>query len=451
MNLTEGSVLKKLILFAFPILLSSLLQQTYHAADMLVVGNFAKDSTTSLAAVGSVGSINALFVNLFLGFSVGANVVCANFYGAGKKKELRASMHTGIVMGVLCGIILAIVGNIFAYPFLQWIGCPDGVIDEATIYLRILFFGKPASLVYNFGAGILRAHGDTKRPMYILSATGIINVLLNLVFVLGFHLDSTGVALATMMADFLSAGAILLILFHPTGEYRLSPKELSAKKEEVVHIAKIGIPCSLNGIVFSLANVLVTSAYNTLGPTALAANSAAGNMDVILHQILASFSAACVSFSGQNYGAKNLKRIDKLFVQSTVVSVAALIIVNAATFTFPDFFLRIFTKDPEVIALGRERIFVFGAGYVLFAVADMAIGCLRGMKKTLLPTILNASFVCLTRVVWVSFIFPLNPNYRFLLICYPLSWSLSSIAQLICYLYYRKKEGKNLNAQITAS
>ncbi len=446
MDLTHGPVMKKMIIFAIPILLSALLQQTYHAADMLVVGNFAKDSTVSLAAVGSVGPINALFLNLFLGLSVGANVICANFYGAGKNKELRSAMHTSITVGVISGILLAVLGIIFSRPMLEMIDCPPSVIDEAATYLRILFVGQPASLLYNFGSGILRAHGDTKRPMYILTVTGLVNVALNLVFVIGFHLDSAGVALATAAANYLSAGAILTILFHPSGEYRLSLKEISLKKDEVLNIAKIGIPCSLNGIVFSVANLLVTSAYNALGPVALASNSAAGNMDVILHQILASFSAACVSFAGQNYGAKNLKRIDKLLWQSILVSIGGVMIINAFTFTFPEFFMRLFTKDPEVIALGTNRIFVFGAGYVLFSVADMAIGCLRGMGKTLMPTILNAFFVCVPRVIWVTLIFPMNPTYNFLLICYPLSWTLSSMAQFVCYLYYRRKEGKLLAA-----
>ncbi len=444
MDLTHGPVMKKMIVFAIPILLSALLQQTYHAADMLVVGNFAKDSTASLAAVGSVGPINALFLNLFLGLSVGANVICANFYGAGKRKELRSAMHTSITVGVISGILLAVLGILFSRPMLEMIDCPASVIDEATTYLRILFIGQPASLLYNFGSGILRAHGDTKRPMYILTATGLVNVGFNLVFVIAFHLDSAGVALATATANYLSAAVILTILFHPSGEYRLSLKELSLKKGEVLHIAKIGIPCSLNGIVFSVANLLVTSAYNALGPVALASNSAAGNMDVILHQILASFSAACVSFAGQNYGAKNLKRIDKLLWQSILVSIGGVMIINAFTFTFPEFFMRIFTKDPEVIAMGVKRIFVFGAGYVLFSVADMSIGCLRGMGKTLMPTVLNAFFVCVPRVIWVTLIFPMNPTYNFLLICYPLSWTLSSLAQFVCYLYYRKKEGKLL-------
>jgi putative MATE family efflux protein len=447
MDLTHGPVMKKMIVFAIPILLSALLQQTYHAADMIVVGNFAKDSTASLAAVGAVGSINALFLNLFLGLSVGANVICANLYGAGKKNQLRTAMHTSVAVGVISGLLLAVLGIVFSRSMLVLIDCPQTVIDEATTYLRILFIGQPASLLYNFGSGILRAHGDTKRPMYILTVTGLINVLLNLVFVIVFHLDSAGVALATTVANYLSAAVILTILLHPAGEYRLSLKELSLEKREVVRIAKIGIPCSLNGIVFSLANLLVTSAYNTLGAVALASNSAAGNMDVILHQILASFSAACVSFAGQNYGAKNLKRIDKLLWQSVLISVCAVMLVNAFTFTFPEFFMRIFTKDPDVIALGTTRIFVFGGGYVLFSLADMAIGCLRGMGKTLAPTILNATFVCLPRMIWVALIFPLHPTYNFLLICYPLSWALSSTAQFICYLYYRRKEGKLLSVE----
>ncbi len=441
MNLTEGSVFKKFLTFSIPILLSNLLQQLFHAADVMVAGKFSQDSAVALGAVGATGSITTLLLNLFLGLSVGANVVCANLYGAKKQKDLRRAMHTAMIVAGFAGVFIGIVGFVFARPILTLMGTPDSILDQATVYMRIIFLGQPGSLMYNFGAGILRAHGDTKRPMYVLSASGVLNVLLNLLFVIVFHLDVAGVALATIIAHYLSAGVVLLFLFHPGGDYQLELRSLCLDREQLAKIVKIGIPCGLNGMMFSISNVVVVSAINSFGDMQVAGNSAAYSVECIIYQILGAFYSACVSFSGQNFGVKDFRRIDRLLWQSTLCA-NALILVSAVAITIsPVFFLGLFTDDAEVIRLGIPRILTTSWGYLLYAASEMAIGCSRGMGKSTVPAILNAFFVCVPRLIWVFVVMPLTKgSYQFLLLCYPVSWILSSTSQLICYFYYRRIE-----------
>ena len=451
MDLTRGSVAKNLLIFTIPILLTNLLQQLYQSADIVVVGNFASDPTVSLAAVGSTASITNLFLNLFLGLAIGANVVCANLFGGGNQEALRRAMHSSILLAAAGGAVIGIAGY-FATPFLlrEVMHSPEDVIGQATDYMQIIFLGQPGSLVFNFGAGILRSRGDTKRPMYILSATGALNVLLNVVFVALFHWDAAGVALATILSMYVSAGIVLWILFHPQGEYRLSFKELRLAKEETANIVKIGIPCGLNGIVFSLSNILIVKELNALGSTILAGNSAASNVDTVTYQILTAFYSAAVSFAGQNYGAKNLKRIDRLLLWAVGLAMAFVLVADVFLFAFPEFFLRLFTKEAAVAAVGVSRVYMMGAGYVIYCISEITIGCTRGMGKSMLPTVLNAVFICGPRVLWVLIAYPYLANgvpahdYVMLLWCYPLSWALSAVAQICAYVYYRKEEGKKL-------
>ncbi len=454
MDLTRGSVAKNLLIFTLPILLSNLLQQLYQCADIVVVGNFASDPTVSLAAVGSTASITNLFLNLFLGLAVGANVVCANLFGAGERESLRRAMHSSILLAAAGGTVIGIAGY-FATPFLlrEVMDSPADVIGQATDYMRIIFLGQPGSLVFNFGAGILRSHGDTKRPMYILSATGIVNVIFNVIFVACFGWDAAGVALSTIISMYISAGIVLWILFHPRGEFHLSFKELVLSQKETANIVKIGIPCGLNGIIFSLSNIVIVKGLNALGSTVLAGNSAASNVDTVTYQILTAFYSAAVSFAGQNYGAGNLKRIDKLLGWAIGLAVTFVLFADIFLFTFPEFFLRMFTKDAAVAAVGVSRIYMMGAGYVIYCVSEITIGCTRGMGKSLMPTVLNAFFICVPRMIWVLAVYPALVNgdpvhdYVSLLWCYPISWFLSATAQIIAYLYYRKEETKKLAAE----
>jgi len=440
MDLTRGSVFKKLVVFAFPILISNLLQQLYHAADVVVVGNFAKNSTVSLAAVGSTGSITTLLLNLFLGLSMGANVICANLFGARKKEELRRAMETALIVAAFSGLLVGAAGFFFARPLLGLMGSPDSVIDEATRYMQIIFLGQPASLVYNFGAGILRAHGDTKRPMYILSVAGIFNVVLNLVFVIVFHLDAAGVAIATIIAHYLSAIAVLILLFSPHGDFRLSLTRLRFDRKLFGKILRIGIPGGINGMVFSLSNVVIVSAVNSLGDVVVAGNSAAASVDSVVFQILSAIYSACISFAGQNFGAKSFKRIDRLLWQSILLTEGILAVICLFIGWNPAFFIGLFTKEAAVIRVGIPRLLTVVRGYLIYAVSEMCIGCLRGMGKSMVPTVLNLVSICVPRMIWTLLVFPHHANFAFLMLCYPISWVFSSVSQLICYLVCRRRE-----------
>ena len=334
-DLTKGSVLKQLLIFTLPILLANILQQFYHSADVIVVGNFARDSKIALAAVGSTGTVTNLLINMFIGLSLGVNVVCANFYGAQDMKNYGKAVETGLIVAALSGVFISVCGFFLARPILAAMDLPETVLDHAVTYMKIIFLGQPGSLIYNFGSGILRARGDTKRPMYILSVAGVINVVLNLFFVVVFHLDSAGVALATTVSHYVSAAFILAVLCHTENERRLNLLRLRFDRKIFSRIMKIGIPGGLNGMVFSISNLTIAKGIYSLGDTVIAANSAAGSIDGFTYQILVSFYTATISFAGQNYGAKNLKRIDRLLWQSVAVTTAIYLFVFAFIAVFP--------------------------------------------------------------------------------------------------------------------
>lgn len=447
MDLTHGPILKSLLIFAIPIVLTNLLQQFYHAADMIVVGNFARDPVNAQAAVGATTSVTSLCLNLFIGLAVGANVICARLFGAKKQEELRKAMHTSILLALLCGVGIGILGAIFSRTLLEWTGAPEGVMDQATLYMQIIFLGQPGSLVYNFGAGILRSHGDTKRPMYILTAAGLVNVVLNLFFVIVFEMDAAGVALATVVSQYLSAIAVLWILFSPHGDFRLRFSELSLGKA-IRPIAGVGIPSGLNSMVFSLSNVIIVMALNEMGDVVLAANSAAHNVDAMLYQVLVAFYTACVSFAGQNYGAKRYDRIEKLWKCAITVSFVTFAVIGVILWFFAEEVMYLFNPDPEVIRLGAIRVQILAATYAVYVFPEISIGCIRGMGKSVLTSALNVICICTPRILWVLFVFGNLKNgvaahdFQILLWCYPISWAMSGIAQVICYRYYLIKAKK---------
>ncbi|MBR3837871.1 MAG: MATE family efflux transporter [Clostridia bacterium] len=442
MDLTQGSVFKKLIVFVIPILLTNLLQQLYHTADVVVVGNFARDSQNALASVGSSGTVTTLLLNLFWGLSVGTNVICANFYGAGKKEELTRAMETSIAVAAVSGVVIGVVGFFLAEPILTAMGVPQGVLPNAVIYMKIIFLGQPGSLVYNFGASILRAHGDTKRPMTILFISGMVNVVLNLVFVAVFHLDSAGVALATTISNYVSAALILWILGNPHGEQHLDLRHLRVSAPLLKRIAVIGIPGGLNGIVFSVSNIIIARAIFTLGETVVAADSAGTSVTNLVYIVLTSFYSASISFSGQNYGAGQLGRIHQFLWRCVLLCGSLLFFVSTVVNLFPDFFMGLFTDNQAVIEAGRERLFVVSYSYVLYTVSETVIGCLRGMGKSVMPTALNAFFVCVPRIIWVAFVVPIRPGLGMIYSCYAVSYVLSGIAQISAFYYYMAKEKK---------
>lgn len=437
MDFTTGPIAKKILLFALPLVCTNILQHLYSAADSAVVGRFA--GKVALAAVGSTTVITALVTNLLIGLATGANIINANLLGAGDHVRLRRSMHTGICVGALCGIILATFGIAISKPFLKLLNCPDNVIDLATTYLRIIFSGTPGSIVYNFGAGILRTHGDSKRPLLIISISGAVNVILNLIFVILFKLSVVGVALATIISNYLSAFCVMRIVFDPKGDFKLSIKELRIHRAECLNIFRVGIPCSLNAIMFNISTTLVTANVNSFGDTAIAASSAATNVSAIQNQVISGFASATISFSGQCYGAGKYKRIDRVALISSGLTVLIISLFSTVITLSPQFFIGIFNTDPGVIEVGSQKLVLMAWSFVLYGASDMYLACLRGMKKNVLPTMFNIFNVCIVRILWVLFVFPLNPTYIFLHWCFPVSYFCDSITLIGYYLYCRKK------------
>ncbi len=445
MDLTKGSVFKKLLVFSFPLVVTNFLQQLYHSADVIVVGNFAQNPTIALAAVGSTSHITSLFLQLFVGLSVGVNVVCAQRRGAGDRSSVNRVIGTSLIVAVCSGAFLATVGFCLSPQLLTWLGSPASVIGDATTYMRIIFLGQPATLIYNFGAGILRAHGDTKRSMYILTSTGILNVILNLFFVLGFHLDAAGVALATVISNYISALLMLIILLRPSGEFNMSLSDIRFHKDIFQEMIKIGAPAGINGIFFSLSNVVMTSSFNALGAISVAAVSASSSISNVVHTLVSGFTVSAVSFSGQNYGARKLERVDKLLWQGSLLVVGILLSVNVAVTVNPRFFFLFFTSDPQVIKAGIPKLLLSSWGYILYMVAEMANACQRGFGKSVMPTAINLVCICAVRLVWILAVYPhLEQTLGYLCIAYPLSWFCSMLGQLVNYYFVRKREWKKL-------
>lgn len=445
LDLTTGSVTKKLIRFATPIILGNLLQQLYTAADRMVVGRFADNGSASLAAVGSTNSAINLIIGLFIGLASGVNVICANLLGAKNHTALRKSMHTSMLVSAICGVFLCVVGYLMTPVILGWMDTPKSVMPKATLYMQIYFMGVPASLLYNFGAGILRAHGDTKRPMYFLMVSGLINVSLNLLLVILFRLDVAGVAIATAVSQYCSAAAILWVLFSPKGQYRLKCRELGIDKAQLISIIQIGVPSGLGSIVFSSSNVLLQSATNSFtvdGEAIIAAKTVALDVNVLIYQIQAALYAGCVSFAGQCYGAGDYKRIKKVANSALWLCFLFMGIPIILCNLFAPQVIGIFNTDPTVTKYGVPLLRICTLGMFLYVPSEIYLGCSRGMRRALTPSLLNMAAVCLPRILWIYAVFPAHRNVVFLFLCYPISWLISSVCQFIFFLRVQKQPVK---------
>lgn len=437
MDLTDGPVFKKLIIFVIPIVLSGVLQQLYNSADSVVVGQFVGDN--ALAAVGSTVALTNLILNLFVGLAVGANVICARCFGAGDKEALHRAIHSGIAIALTAGIVLAIIGNLLSEPMLRLMGTPDTVIDQATLYMQVCFLGSPFSMVYNFGAGILRAGGDTKRPLYILTVSGLVNVALNLFCVLVLHLGVLGVAIGTISSQLLSCLCVLRLLMRSKTEFHFELKSLRFYKKESLSIIKVGLPAGLNGIMFSFSNVILQSTVNTYGDAAMAGVAAAGNIEIFMFIFLSSVEQGVVSFTAQNMGAGKLKRIDLVLRDSIIVGLIGVGILNLLILPFQEPLLRIFTDGATAIYYGKIKIFMICAYYFLYVPSMLCGGSLRGMGWSITPAVINVVCICLARILWVYTAYPLNMTMKMLFYAYPVSWGLSMIAQGIAYMIVRRK------------
>ena len=440
LDMTQGPIVKKLFRFAVPLILTLVMQQMYNLVDRAVVGQFAANGKEALAAIGATSAITALLLNLSNGMGSGVNVRCANLRGAGDEVTLRKSMHTGVMLAVLVGAILGGTGILISKPMLRLLDTPESLLDQSTLYMQIYFAGMPATTIYNFGAAILRSHGDTKRPMYILMVSGLLNVALNLVFVIVFKMDVAGVAIATAVAQALSAFRVMRILFNKNDAYKLSFKELSIHKESASVIARIGIPNGLNGVLFSLSNLVVQSSINSFDDTAIiAAKTAAADAGNLVYQIIHGFALATVSSSGQCYGARKYKRIDELAIKGTLVC-GGLVAAAAALMTLaPGLVISIFNNSPDVIAVGKNLLLINTWSYVIYALSDIFLSCTRGMGRSLGITMMNVAAIILPRMLWIWFLFPYCRTIEFLYFCYPTSYAISAVAQIIYFKIVRKK------------
>lgn len=441
-DMCNGPLFKKILLFTVPLMLSGILQLLFNAADMIVVGQWV--GPDALAAVGSTGPLINLIVNVFIGLSVGANVLVARYYGGGQEKELSDMVHTAVLTSVICGVILIFVG-FFVTPYaLRLMAVPEDVFDQSVLYLRIYFAAMPAMMLYNFGAAILRAVGDTRRPLVFLSIAGVANVLMNLLFVIVFSMGVAGVALATAVSQVISAILVVRCLMRSEGPYKLSLKDLHITPHKFVMMARIGLPAGLQGAVFSISNVLIQSSVNSFGTDAMAGNSAAGNLEGFVYTAMNTLHQTAVSFVGQNYGAKKYKRIGTIALQClAIVTVVGLVFGNAIYFT-GNVLLKLYAKEAVVIEYGMRRLLIICCPYFLCGVMDTLVGCLRGMGRSIMPMFVSLAGACLFRVIWIYTIFEQNRSLETLYISYPISWIITSMVHLTCFLaIYRKIRKQN--------
>ena len=437
MDMCSGPLFSKILVFALPLMLSGILQLLFNAADIIVVGRFT--GSTALAAVGSTTSLINLLVNLFIGLSVGANVLIARSYGAGDIEAVHRGVHTTILLAAVSGVIMIFVGIALSRPILELMGTPEDVIDQAVLYIRIYFIGMPVVLLYNFGAAILRAVGDTKRPLYFLFIAGIINVIFNLIFVIVFHLGVAGVAIATVISQTISAALILYCLMRTDGACQLFPSQLRIHKEQLVTILRIGLPAGLQGVIFNISNVMIQSSVNSFGSTVMAGNTAANNIEGFVYTSMNAVYQTSLSFTSQNIGAGQCKRVDRVLIEClALVTVVGVVLGNGA-YLFGRQLLGIYSSDPQVITYGLYRMSVVAVTYFTCGIMDVLAGSIRGLGYSILPMLVSLTGACLLRIVWILTIFQVSHTQLTLYISYPVSWVLTASAHLLCYLIVRKR------------
>ena len=448
-DMCNGPLFPKILAFSIPLMLSGILQLLFNAADMIVVGRFA--GNTALAAVGANAALINLLTNLFIGFSIGANVLVAQYYGAGKERDMSETVHSSIVLSLLCGGILLVLGILAAPQILILMGTPEDVLGQAVLYIRIYFAGIPVLLLYNFGSSILRAVGDTKRPLYYLMAAGVINVILNLIFVIGCGLGVAGVALATVISQCISALLVLRCMMHMEGGCRVELKKLRINREKMLQIMRIGFPAGLQGTVFSLSNVLIQSSVNSFGSVAVAGNTAGQNIEGFIYMAMNTFHQTALSFSSQNFGVGNYKRIGRVFLECLGLVTFVGLSLGGLAYLFGNQLLGIYSSDPQVIEVGLLRMSVICTMYCLCGIMDVSVGELRGIGCSVLPMVVSVLGVCAFRVFWIFTIFQQHRSLWTLYISYPVSWVLTAAVNMVCFMVVQRKNKagmRNLSAML---
>ena len=437
MDMCNGPLFSKILIFALPIMAMNILQLLFNAADMIVVGQFS--GSDALAAVGATGSLINLIVASFMGLSAGTSVIVAQDYGAGHPIDVRRSVHTSIAISIIGGLIVAVIGFVFCRPLLEIMGTPEDIINLSTLYMKIYFIGVPAVMVYNFGAAILRAVGDSRRPMYYLIVSGVINVALNLFFVLILHMSVEGVAWATVISQYISTLLTLVCLMKSDGAIRFIPRQLRIDGRKLKNIIKIGLPAGLQSMLFSISNVLIQSAVNSFGSTMVAASSASGNIENLVGTTMNAYYNAAITFTGQNMGAKKYDRIDTIAKVCTVLVFATWIVMGGVILLFGRQLLGIYTSDQQVVELGLLRLKVMMAAYFTCGMMNVFPGLTRGMGFSILPMLCTLIGACLLRIVWLVTFFAWYPTVIMLFVCYPITWTLAGLGQVASFFYARHR------------
>lgn len=427
---------KKIFMFALPLAVSSMLQQLFNAADIAVVGQFTNPQ--AMAAVGSNSSVIGLLVSLFTGLSVGANVVVANLLGAGRRKDIPDAVHTIIAIALFSGVLLLIAGILIARPILTLMGAPADVISLAVLYLRIYFSGMPAIMLYNFGSAILRSKGDSRRPFVALTLAGVVNVLLNLLFVVVFHLHVIGVGLATVLSNCLSGGLVVSFLMKDSDEFHLDLKQLRIRGEFLSKIIKIGLPAGLQGMVFSLSNVVIQSAVNSFGADCIAGMTAAQNFDFISYCLLNAFAQTVVTFTSQNYGARDAQRCRRVWKTGMAMGIGMDLVLLFVMFSSRHVLIRLFTSDPEVIRFAMYRFEYALRVHFLCGTYEITAGALRGMNRSMVPAVISVVGTCAVRLLYVFFVFPMYNTPAALIMVYPITWVITGVAMNLAYFVAAK-------------
>ncbi len=437
MDMTSGALLGKIIMFSLPLIASSLLQVFFNAADTVVLGRFA--GTEALAAVGSVGSVPGLLVGILLGISIGVNVLAARYIASRQDQDLQELIHTAFLLCLYFSLILLIIGMFFARPLLELLGSPGEVIGLSEKYLKIYFLGLPALGIYDMGSAVLRSIGDTKRPLYFLTISGVLNVALNLLFVVGLHINVEGVAAATVISETVSAILVMVCLAKVDGSYKFSIKKLNFSKEKGISILKIGLPAAIEGALFSIGNLTIQSSINSLGAVVMAAAAAAANLDSFVWIAMHAFNQACTTFVSQNFAIGDKKRVDRVTVLCTILVTVAGGVLGVLVYIFNQPLMSIYTTNQEAIQYGAVIILLSVLPDFIYGIEDVLCGAIRGMGYSVSIMLVSVLGVCGVRVFWVFTVFRKYPTIVGLYTSYPVSWLITVIALAICFFVFRRK------------
>ena len=445
-DMCNGTLMDKLISFSLPLMLSGILQLLFNAVDIIVVGRFT--GRQALAAVGSTTALINIFTNLFIGISLGANVLAARFYASGKEKEMSETVHTSITLALISGLVMALAGVLLARFALNLMGTPNDVIDQSVLYMRIYFLGMPFFMLYNYGAAILRAVGDTKRPLFFLVISGMTNAVLNLVLVIVFHMGVAGVAIGTIVSQLISSILVLRCLYTSNTSYRLYFSKLGIKTQYLKQIFQVGIPAGIQSTVINLSNALLQSSVNSFGSVAMAGYTAANNIFGFLYMSVNAVTQSCMSFTSQNYGVKKLKRMDRVLLDCMILSVGVTLTLGCGAYFFGPELLKIYTSDADVIRCRVEVLAFTTVPYFCCGIMDLLPGALRGMGYSGVPMILSIIGTVGTRIVWIFGLFPAHRSLSFLFISYPVSWILTILMQAVCFCFVRKHVHQSMNRDL---